>query len=133
MRYVSWWYVGGAVATIAISITLGEIWSLGGLASIGVGWGGVIGIDIQDSRRRANDPEPRRRPPEWLVPFLTLLVTASFLAVGLFLTVAMKALWGEPEHVTAPLTTGAVLAVLVTVGVLALIHRQRRLRDPRTP
>jgi hypothetical protein len=132
MRHVNWWYVGGAAATLVIAITLGQIWSFDSMGGVAGGWGAVIGIDIRDSRQQEREGKPHVPAPKWLNPLLALLGTATFLAIGLFLAVGMRALWGEPEFVTAPLTTGAVLAVLAIVGALALFHRHRRLRNRAT-
>lgn len=112
MSFVNWWYIAGAIATLAVAVTFGNLWHLPGLGSISVGWGALIGIDIR-ARKTAANPETLPTDvtvpkPRWMNPVVTVAVSAGLIGVGLAIAVTLATIVGDQRELTAPAAVGAV-------------------------
>ncbi|MEV7761483.1 hypothetical protein [Curtobacterium flaccumfaciens] len=128
-RVFPWWYLGGAVATMAILIVVDP----GGSQATVAFWGPMIGITIQDRERAARARLDRGLPvdrrslpsPPWLEP--TCAVWLTGVAVGLGMLI--NALFGHGTSITAWVGAGVFLGSAASFVALVLVLRSRRRRS----
>ncbi|MEK6343583.1 MAG: hypothetical protein V4737_07030, partial [Curtobacterium sp.] len=80
-QVLPWWFVGGAVATIAVTAIVNPE----GNQSAATAWGPIIGLVVRDrqlaARGRVDRGLPPRDPsapaPRWPEPVLAVLLTAG--------------------------------------------------------
>jgi len=127
-RVFPWWYLGGAVATMAILILVDPDGSQATVAF----WGPTIGIAIQDRERAAcarqdrGLPVDRRslRSPPWLEPTCAVLLTGVAVGLGMLI----NALFGHGTSVTTWVGVRVFLGSTASFAALVLVLRSRRRR-----
>jgi hypothetical protein len=127
-RVFPWWYLGGAVATMAILIVVDP----GGSQATVAFWGPTIGIAIQDRERAARARQDRGLPvdrrsllsPPWLEPTCAVLLTGVTVGLGMLI----NALFGHGTSVTTWVGAGVVLGSTASFAALVLVLRSRRRR-----
>jgi len=127
-RVFPWWYLGGAVATMAILILVDPDGSLATVAF----WGPTIGIAIQDRERAARARQDRGLPvdrrslrsPPWLEPTCAVLLTGVAVGLGMLI----NALFGHGTSVTTWVGAGVFLGSTASFAALVLVLRSRRRR-----
>ncbi|MCS6583110.1 hypothetical protein [Curtobacterium citreum] len=128
-RVFPWWYLGGAVATLAILILVDPDGSQATVAF----WGPTIGIAIQDRERAARArldsgfPVDRRSllSPPWLEPTCAVLLTGVAVGLGMLI----NALFGHGTSNTAWVGAGMFLGSAASLVALVLVLRSRRRRS----
>jgi len=128
-RVFPWWYLGGAVATLAILVLVDPDGSQATVAF----WGPTIGIAIQDRERAARArldsgfPVDRRSllSPPWLEPTCAVLLTGVAVGLGMLI----NALFGHGTSVTAWVGAGVFLGSAASFVALVLVLRSRRRRS----
>ncbi|MCS5494179.1 hypothetical protein [Curtobacterium flaccumfaciens] len=123
-----WWYLSGAVATMAILILVDPDGSLATVAF----WGPTIGIAIQDRERAARARLNRGLPvdrrsllsPPWLEPTCAVLLTGVAVGLGMLI----NALFGHGTSVTTWVGAGVFLGSAASFVALVLVLRSRRRR-----
>lgn len=126
-RVVPWWYVGGAVATIAVTALVNPE----GNQSAVMAWGPIIGLAVRDRQLAARarldrglpPRDPSARAPRWPEPVLAVLLTAGVVGLGLLL----DALFGHRTVVTT--WVGGGLAAVCVLGLVVVWLLLRRRRD----
>jgi len=132
-RVFPWWYLGGAVATLAILILVDPDGSQATVAF----WGPTIGIAIQDRERAARARLDRGLPvdrrsllsPPWLEPTCAVLLTGVAVGLGMLI----NALFGHGTSVTTWVGAGVFLGSAATLVGLLLVLRNRRRRRSSVP
>lgn len=127
-RVFPWWYLGGAVATMAILIVVDP----GGSQATVAFWGPMIGITIQDRERAARARLDRGLPadrrsllsPPWLEPTCAVLLTGVAVGLGMLI----NALFGHGTSVTTWVGAGVFLGSAASLVGLLLVLRSRRSR-----
>ncbi|MBF4629381.1 hypothetical protein K0028_00470 [Curtobacterium flaccumfaciens pv. flaccumfaciens] len=128
-RVFPWWYLGGAVATLAILILVDP----GGSQATVAFWGPMIGITIQDRERAARARLDRGLPvdrrsllsPPWLEPTCAVLLTGVAVGLGMLI----NALFGHGTSITAWVGAGVFLGSAASFVALVLVLRSRRRRS----
>jgi hypothetical protein len=128
-RVFPWWYLGGAVATLAILILVDPD---GSQATVAL-WGPMIGITIQDRERAARARLDRGLPvdrrsllsPPWLEPTCAVLLTGVAVGLGMLI----NALFGHGTSITAWVGAGVFLGSAASFVALVLVLRSRRRRS----
>jgi hypothetical protein len=128
-RVFPWWYLGGAVATLAILILVDP----GGSQATVAFWGPMIGITIQDRERAARARLDRGFPvdrrsllsPPWLEPTCAVLLTGVAVGLGMLI----NALFGHGTSITAWVGAGVFLGSAASFVALVLVLRSRRRRS----
>ena len=128
-RVFPWWYLGGAVATLAILILVDPDGSQATVAF----WGPTIGIAIQDRERAARARLDRGLPgdrrsllsPPWLEPTCAVLLTGVAVGLGMLI----NALFGHGTSITAWVGAGVFLGSAASFVALVLVLRSRRRRS----
>ena len=129
-RVFPWWYLGGAVATMAILIVVDP----GGSQATVAFWGPMIGITIQDRERAARARLDRGLPvdrrsllsPPWLEPTCAVLLTGVAVGLGMLI----NALFGHSTSVTTWVGAGVFLGGAASlVGLLLVLRNRRRQRS----
>ena len=128
-RVFPWWYLGGAVATLAILILVDP----GGSQATVAFWGPMIGITIQDRERAARARLDRGLPvdrrsllsPPWLEPTCAVLLTGVAVGLGMLI----NALFGHGTSVTTWVGAGVFLGSAASFVALVLVLRSRRRRS----
>ncbi|MDT0233537.1 hypothetical protein [Curtobacterium sp. BRB10] len=129
-RVFPWWYLGGAVATMAILILVDP----GGSQATVAFWGPTIGIAIQDRDRAARARLDRGLPvdrrsllsPPWLEPTCAVLLTGVAVGLGMLI----NAVFGHGASVTTWVGAGVFLGSAASLVGLLLVLRDRRRRQP---
>lgn len=129
-RVFPWWYLGGAVATMAILILVDP----GGSQATVAFWGPTIGIAIQDRERAARARLDRGLPvdrrsllsPPWLEPTCAVLLTGVAVGLGLLI----NALFGHGTFVTTWVGAVVFLGSAASLVALLLVLRSRGRRQP---
>ncbi|WIB72081.1 hypothetical protein [Curtobacterium sp. MCBD17_026] len=129
-RVFPWWYLSGAVATMAILILVDPDGSQATVAF----WGPTIGIAIQDREKAARARLDRGLPvdrrsllsPPWLEPTCAGLLTAVAVGLGMLI----NALFGHGTFVTTWVGAGVFLGGAASLVILLLALRRRRRRRP---
>ncbi|PZF10169.1 hypothetical protein [Curtobacterium sp. MCLR17_034] len=129
-RVFPWWYLSGAVATMAILIVVDP----GGSQATVAFWGPTIGIAIQDRERAARARLDRGLPvarrsilsPPWLEPTCAVLLTGVAVGLGMLI----NALFGHSTSVTTWVGAGVFLGSAASlVGLLLVLRNRRRQRS----
>ncbi|MFJ4219574.1 hypothetical protein [Curtobacterium luteum] len=126
-QVLPWWFVGGAVATIAVTVLVVP----GGTVSAAVAWGPIIGVVVRDRQLDARGRvdrglppvDPSARAPRWVEPVLAVLLTVGVVGLGLLL----DALVGHGTIVTT--WVGGVLLVAGALGVVVVVTVLRHGRN----
>ncbi len=109
-QVLPWWFVGGAVATIAVTAIVNPE----GNQSAATAWGPIIGLVVRDRQLAARGRvdrglpprDPSARAPRWPEPVLAVLLTAGVVGLGLLL----DALLGHRTVVTTWVGGGLTVA-----------------------
>lgn len=128
-RVFPWWYLGGAVATVAILILVDP----GGSQATAAFWGPMIGITIQDRERAARARLDRGFPvdrrsllsPPWFEPTCAVLLTGVAVGLGMLI----NALFGHGTSITAWVGAGVFLGSAASFVALVLVLWSRRRRS----
>jgi hypothetical protein len=132
-RVFPWWYLGGAVATMAALIMVDPDGSQATLAF----WGPTIGIAIQGRERAARARLDRGLPvdrrsllsPPWLEPTCAVLLTGVVVGLGMLI----NALFGHGTFVTTWVGAGVFLVSAASLVALLLVLRSRGRRQSGVP
>lgn len=127
IRIFPWWYLVGAITTVAALIVLEP----DGSQAMGVFWGPAIGVAIQDRQKAARArldkglPVDRAslRSPRWLEPVCAVLLTAFAIGLGLLLNAVLG--HGTPTTlgVGSSLLAGSAIGL---VGLFVALRATRR-------